>query len=62
MEMLLSRDVLRMLYRLGERSGMTWFRKEVREMGSGLAADDPHTLAKLEAAETTWYACPHELA
>ena len=49
MEILLSRDVLSMLYRLGERAGMTWFRDKVQKIARSLAGDDVEALAKLEA-------------
>jgi len=39
MEMLLSHVIVDALYRLGERSGMTWFRNKVREIGRGLPGD-----------------------
>lgn len=29
-----------LLYRLGERSGMTWFRRKLREMGAAMKAED----------------------
>jgi len=48
LEILLSRDVLSILYRLGERSGMTWFRRKVREMGRGLAGENTAALTRLQ--------------
>jgi hypothetical protein len=50
LEVLLSRDVLDMLYRLGERSGMTWFRKKLRQLARSVAGEDADVLARLESA------------
>ncbi len=47
-EALLSRDVLDMLYRLGERAGMTWFRRKVADIGRSIPGADAEGLVRLE--------------
>lgn len=47
LEILLSREVLDMLYQLGERAGMTWFRGKVAEIGRSVAGDGEEGLARL---------------
>ena len=48
LEALLSESLIRELYRLCEREGMTWFRQRLREMGRKLTGDDAAKLARLE--------------
>jgi hypothetical protein len=39
-----SEHLTNLLYRLGERSGMTWFRRKLREMGAAMKAEDRRLL------------------
>jgi hypothetical protein len=61
-ELLLSRDVVEMLYRLGERAGMTWFRDKVRDIGQSASGGDEEAMARLESklSEVTLAPSDHE--
>jgi hypothetical protein len=48
LEILMSREVVDMLYRLGERAGMTWFRRKVADIGRSVAGADEAGLDRLE--------------